>query len=56
MNISRDPSTGGVLLTKTTGNFDDFFRMRDALTQQERDEFVLPGRERSPVRLPKFAR
>ncbi len=56
VNISRDPSTGGVLLTPKAGNFQEFFRLRDALTQQQRDEFVIPGRDRSPVRVPKFAR
>ncbi|AFL89840.1 SpoVT / AbrB-like protein [Terriglobus roseus DSM 18391] len=55
VSISKDPLTGGVLLTSKDKNFDEFFRMRDALTQSERDEFVIP-RDRSPVRVPKLVK
>lgn len=55
VNICKDPVTGGVLLTDKEKNFDEFFRLRDALTQEERDNLVIP-RDRSAVRVPKLLR
>ena len=48
VNIRRDPESGDVILSGRKQNWDEFFRLQDSLTQEERDEFVIPGRDGSP--------
>ena len=52
VNIRRDAETGDVILSAQKGNLDRFFELLDELTQEERDEFVIPSRDRTPVRVP----
>ncbi len=52
VEIRRDPETGDVILSGKKANWDEFFRLRDSLTQEELDEFVIPGRDQTPIRIP----
>ncbi len=51
--IRKDPATGDVILSRKTKSLDNFFKLLDELTQEERDAFEIP-RDRTPVRIPKF--
>ena len=48
VNIRRDPETGDVILSRRSPNWDEFFRLRDGLTQEERDLFVVPRNKNPP--------
>jgi antitoxin VapB len=48
VNISKDPETGDVVLSRKAANWDAFFRLRDELTKQEREAFEIP-RDRKPL-------
>ncbi len=53
VKISKDPATGDVILSsRPSSNFDEFFHMLDKMTQEERDEFVVPERDKTPMRVP----
>ena len=52
--IRKDPQTGDVILSPRDETLDRFFAMVATLTQEERDEFVMPPRDRSPMRMPDF--
>ena len=53
--IRKDPHTGDVILSPKDQTLDRFFKMVATLTQEERDAFVLPPRDRSPIRIPDFS-
>lgn len=53
VNIRRDPDTGDVILSRKSSNWDEFFRLRDALTQEERDLLVIP-RSKNPPKVRKL--
>ncbi len=42
VNIRRDPATGDVILSHKEGHWEEFFRLRDELTQEELDAFEIP--------------
>lgn len=42
VNIRRDPATGDVILSSPKATWDEFFRLRDELTQEELDQFDIP--------------
>ena len=42
VNIRQDPATGDVILSRKANGWDEFFRLRDELTQEERDAFEIP--------------
>ncbi|MGI4853202.1 MAG: antitoxin [Janthinobacterium lividum] len=48
VDIRRDPESGDIILSGRKQNLDEFFRLQDSLTQQERDELMIPGRDRTP--------
>ncbi len=53
--IRKDPQTGDVILSPKEKSLDRFFEMVAELTQEERNAFVLPPRDKSPVRVPDFS-
>ena len=42
VNIRRDPATGDIILSHKEGHWEQFFRLRDELTQEELDAFEIP--------------
>lgn len=49
VSIRKDLSTGDVILSSKSDNWDTFFKLRDALTPEERDVFEIP-RDRTPLK------
>ena len=55
VSIRKDPSTGDVVLSRKKKSLENFFKMRDAIPQEELDSFVIP-RDATPPRVPKLIR
>ena len=54
VNIRKDPESGDVILSRRETSWQDFFRLRDALTRKELDAFQAP-RDSKPARVPKLS-
>lgn len=48
VNIRKDPETGDVVLSRKQKDWDEFFKLRDELTERERNLFEIP-RDRTPL-------
>ena len=53
VSIRKDPATGDVVLSRKANHWDNFFKLRDGIPQEELDAFEIP-RDRTPPRVPKF--
>lgn len=53
VDIRKNPETGDVILSRKSGNWDTFFKLRDALTPEEREAFKIP-RDCAPLKAPKI--
>ncbi len=53
VGIHRDPQTGAVVLTRKPKSLENFFKMQDAMSQEELDAFEIP-RQRTPPRVRKL--
>jgi antitoxin VapB len=53
VSIRKDPQTGDVILSRKSDNWDAFFKLRDALTSEEREAFEIP-RDRTPLKARKL--
>ena len=42
VSIRKDPETGEVILSSQKTDWDEFFKLVDELTQEERDAFEIP--------------
>jgi antitoxin VapB len=49
VNISKNPETGDVILSRKPKNFDRFFEMLAELTPEERNLFEIPRDPSPPV-------
>lgn len=54
VDIRKDPVSGDVVLSKKAHTWNEFYKLRDAVTQEELDQLLIP-RDSTPIRVPKLS-